>query len=43
MLIPSASPQLSIEALTSESTREQGYKPLTIYSPREVISHATEN
>ena len=22
---------------------EQGYKPLTIYSPREVISHATEN
>ena len=22
---------------------EQGYKPLTIYSPREVISDATEN
>lgn len=22
---------------------EQGYKPLTIYSPREVISYATEN
>lgn len=22
---------------------EQGYKPLTIYSPREVISHAEEN
>ena len=22
---------------------EQSYKPLTIYSPREVISHATEN
>lgn len=22
---------------------EQGYKPLTIYSPREVISYATKN